>query len=382
MKKNLLFSLIVLASVVSHSQVIYKKLESLKLDQTREIKIQLPRGYENNPEKKYPIFIVLDGDYMFEVVAANVDYLSYWQDMPDAIVVGVNQVDTRFEDSMYGQQNSLPIDSSASFFEFIGIELVPYIEKTYRTTGFRVLVGHGSTANYINYFLLKPLPLFSGYIVSSPELAPNMLDYIPERFQKLEDKTFYYLANTKKDSKSVLEMTSALNQDLVSIDNPNIEYTYKLYEGASHYSLPTRVIPEAIEQFFKIYQPISKEEYQNVILKLEYSPVTYLQEKYGAINDFYGVEKPVIINDFKAIAAAIEKNEGFEYYEELSKIANKYYPDSLLSGYYLGRFYEETGKAKKAMHTYQEAFAKEEIAGITKDYILELVDAIKDDFGY
>ena len=81
-----------------------------------------------------------------------------------------------------------------------------------------------------------------------------------------------------------------------------------------------------------------------------------LKEKYQTINDLFGIDKQVLINDFKAISAAIEKNETFEYYEELGKIARKQYPETLLGTYYLGRFYEETGEPKKAMRTYQSAY--------------------------
>ena len=71
------------------SQVIYEEFASSKLGEKRQIKIQLPRGYENDTDKSYPLFIVLDGDYLFEAVAGNVDYYSYWEDMPEAVVVGV-----------------------------------------------------------------------------------------------------------------------------------------------------------------------------------------------------------------------------------------------------------------------------------------------------
>ena len=177
----LLFVLSPHLTYLAEAQVKYKTIESSKLGESRELKIQLPRGYNSNEDKNYPLFIVFDGDYLFEAVAGNVDYYSYWEDMPESIVVGINQVDKRFDDCMYSEQNSLPIDTGSSFFEFIGMELIPYIEKTYRTTPFRVVVGHGETANFINYFLLKPKPLFQGYIAVSPELAPNMIDYLPER---------------------------------------------------------------------------------------------------------------------------------------------------------------------------------------------------------
>ncbi len=382
MKKPILF-LLALYGIVNamDAQVKYEIFESSKLGESREIKIQLPRGYEANQNKKYPLFVVLDGDYLFEAVAGNVDYYSYWEDMPEAIVVGINQLDKRFDDCMYGQ-NSLPVETGAAFYEFIGMELIPYIEKKYRTENFRVAVGHGETANFINYYLLKQQPLFQAYVVISPELAPNMLDYIPEQLGKLESKIFYYLANTKNDSKSVKQMTEALNTDISALETKNIFYNFDSFEGASHYSVPAHALPKAIESIFYVFQPISKKEYKEVILKLDTSPVEYLQEKYQTINELFGLEKQILINDFKAISAAIEKTEQFEYFEALGKIARKEYPKTLLGNYYLARFYEETGEPKKAMRTYQSAYTLDEIAGITKDLMLEKADLIKSDFGY
>ncbi|ALJ05818.1 esterase [Pseudalgibacter alginicilyticus] len=365
-----------------HAQVIYKSFESSKLGESREIKIQLPRGYENNTDKKYPLFIVLDGDYLFEAVAGNVDYYSYWEDMPEAIVVGINQLGKRYDDCLYSEQNSLPIETGISFFEFLGMELVPFIENNFRTENFRVAVGHGETANFINYYLLKGQPLFQGYVVISPELAPKMTDYLFDGLSKLESKIFYYLATTKNDSKSILEATQRLDTSISSIDNNNVLYKYNSFDDPSHYSVPAHAIPNAIETIFHVYQPISIKEYREYILLLDESPVVYLEEKYQTINDLFGIEKQILINDFKAIAAAIEKNQQYEYYEHLGKLARKYYPDTLLGTYYIARFYEETGEPKKAMRTYQSAFVLSEIAGITKDEVLQKANAIKEDFGY
>ena len=107
------------------AQVIYETINSSKLGTERELKIQLPRNYENNPEKRYPIVIVLDGDYLFEPMAGNVDLYSYWEEMPEAIVVGVNQSNSRRDDSFYADQTFLPFETGAAFFEFLGMELLP-----------------------------------------------------------------------------------------------------------------------------------------------------------------------------------------------------------------------------------------------------------------
>ena len=382
MLKKITFLFIFLTALNVRAQVTYENFYSDKLGEEREIKIQLPRGYNSEEDKVYPLFIVLDGDYLFEVVSGNVDYYAYWDDMPGAVVVGVNQANTRFDDCNYSTENSIPIDKGANFFEFIGMELIPYLEKKFKLTGFRVAVGHDETANFINYYLLKSNPVFSGYIVISPELAPDTSKYLAERLPTLEKKIFYYLSTSNNDVPVLREKTEAFDTSLKAIENNSFFYTFDNFEGPTHYGLPAHSIPNALEAIFLVYQPISKKEFKETILKLETSPVAYLEEKYQTIKELFGLDKQILVNDFKAIAAAIEKTEKWDYYEDLGKLAREEYPETLLASYYFARFYEETGNPKKAMKTYQSAYVMEEIGGITKDYMLERADDIKADFGY
>jgi len=382
MKNILTVFITVLCLGVLNAQTIYEEFQSAKLGASRELKIQLPRNYEENSEKRYPLFIVFDGDYLFEPVAGNVDYYSYWEDMPEAIVVGINQVNSRGDDNYYSDQTYFPVESGAKFFEFIGMELIPYIEDTYRTANFRIAVGHGETANFINYFLFKKEPLFNAYMALSPDLPMSMLDNLPTRLSELEKKVFYYLATATNDIKPLREDANVLNTRLSALENNNIFFGFNEFNGPTHYSLPAHAIPNALESIFFVFQPISKKEYTERILTLETSPVDYINEKYKMINKLFNLEKQVLINDFKAIAAAIEKNKLYSEYEALGKLARKEYPDTLLGNYYLGRFYEETGEPKKAMRTYKSAYILEEIGGYTKDDMLDRADAIKRDFGY
>ncbi len=381
--KNLIYTLtIFFVFNLANAQVSYHDIESEKLGESRQIKIQLPRGYENNIEQTYPLFVVFDGDYLFEPVTGNIDYYSYWEDMPEAIVVGINQVNSREDDCLYSDENFLPIETGASFFEFVGLELVPYIEKNYRTANFRIAVGHGETANFINYFLFKDNPLFQAYISISPNLAPEMEQHITERLLQFQNKKFYYLATASNDLRVVRQGVEVLNTNLSSINNDMLFYNFDDFDGPSHYSVVTHALPRALENIFSPFQPISKKEYKEVILNLDYSPVDYLTEKYQLVKDLFGIDKKILINDFRAISASIEKNQLFEYYQELSKLARRDYPDTLLSSYYLARYFEEMGEPKKAYKTYKSAYVLDEIAGITKDFMLEMADQLKVDFGF
>ena len=381
MKRFLLLLITLVLSNTLTSQTIYKEINSEKLGESRQLKIQVPRNYDTS-DKKYPVVVVFDGDYLFEIVAGNVDYAAYWEDMPEAIVVGINQYQKREADCYYSEQNSLPIETGAAFFEFVSMELIPFIDKNFRTENFKVAVGHGQTANFINYYLLKGVPLFQAYISLSPSLAPDMKTYLTEKMPKLEQKIFYYLAAANNDKGDIKEETEALAKSISSIENDNLLDHSEVFTDATHYSLPAQAIPKALQKIFLVFQPISLKEYKETVLNLEGNPVDYLKEKYETIETLFGIKKPILINDFKAIEAAIKKKEKYEYFEDLGNLARKEYPDTLLGHYYLGRFYEETGKSKKAMKTYQSAYVLQEIGGITKDLVLELAEQIKADFGY
>ena len=382
MNKLILCLVLCFATNTILSQAIYETIRSNKLNEDRQLKILLPRGYNEEDSKRYPLIIVFDGDYLFEAVSGNVDYYSYWEDMPEAIVVGIKQEDQRYDDTMYSEQNSLPIEKGSSFFEFIGMELIPYLNNSFKTENFRLAVGHGLTANFIDYYLLKDVPLFQAYISISPELAPQMSQYLTEQLSAIQSKVFYYLATSSNDVPSIQEGAESLNKSITSIDNKNLLYNFDSFEGPSHYALPAHAIPKALESIFFVFQPISKKEYNESILQLDTSPVDYLTEKYQMIKDLFGIEKQILVNDIKAIEAAIKKKEQWQYYEELGKLARKEYPETLLGNYYLARYYEEMGEPKKAMKMYKSAYILDEIGGITKDLMLELAEQIKADFGY
>ena len=375
------YILLLLFLNISFSQTIYENFESDILNETRELKIQLPRNYDENSLKKYPLIIVLDGDYMFEAVSGSVDYLSYWGNIPESIIVGVNQINTRYDDcSVLDNIDFVPISSTANFYDFISEELIPYFDKNYRTTKFKVAVGHETTANFINYFLLNNKTSFSGFIAISPKFSYNMENYLIERFDKIKTNVFYYLASSDRDFKSIDERTKELSRNLNSSKNELISFKYKQYNNLTHYNLPIHSVSEGFEHVFATYSAINSIEYDSVLKNTALSPVKYLINKYDNIANYYDINKTILVNDIRAIEKYIEESEQFKYYKDLSKLAIDKYPKTILGSYYMGLYYERSGDAIKAMHIYRSAYTLEDVAGITKDELLERADIISDDF--
>ena len=370
------FFLLLIFTTQLFSQTKYEFIDSDRLGQ-RELKIQLPRNYNENLEQFYPLIVTLDGDYLFEVVSGNVDYMSYWDDMPDAIVVGINQESTKEDDLYISDEDYFPIRGGAKFYEFLGAELVPYLMEKYRVGIFKIVVGHGDSANFINFFAFKKDPLFQAYISVSPSFSPFMEDNLFQLISSNKASMYYYLSTSEEDFKDNRKNILNLNTRLQDIKLETITYKFDDFKTDSHYSLVANSIPSALNHIFSIYKPISRNEYKNELLKIDYSPVKYLENKYRKIKDLFGIEKQILLNDFRAVNATIVKKKNMDYYKDLSKLAKDNYPGTLLSNLYIGRYYESTGNYKKAIKAYQEAFVYDEIDGITKEELLDRAEKLK-----
>ena len=353
------------------------------LNEKRSLEIQLPRSYYIKSEKNYPLMIVLDGDYMFNLVAGSVDYLSYWGDIPENLVVGINQKNSRFDDSsVLDNITYTPISSTASFYDFIINEIIPYFSENYRISNFRIIVGQERTANFANFFLLKQNPQIRGVISISPKISKNMNKYLAGNLSKINSKIIYTLSSSKKDFESIFKNVSELKISLDSIENKNFKFESLIFDNENHYILPSVSVPKSIRSTYSMYSDIDKIEYDSIISKLDKSPIDYLKNRYKRIKDFYDEDKTISVNDFMAIEEYIEENEFFNLYNDLSELAKQEHPGTVLASYYMGRFHEETGDPEKAMYIYRSAYNMMEVEGLTKEYLLQLAESIKEDFNY
>jgi predicted alpha/beta superfamily hydrolase len=374
--KQLLLVAICLVTVSSFSQKITDTIHSQKLGEDREIYLSVPATYKQNPGKKYPLLVLLDGDYLFDAFTGALTYGSYWDDLPEMIVVGISQAKTREEDCAVDTETGLPAEKGEKFFEFIG-EVVASVEKQYRIAPFKIIAGHDVTAGFLNFYLYKDQPLFNAYISMSPELPAAMEEHIPQRLSLIAEPLFYYHSTADGDLKKMQGRIKKLDDEAKKISKPTLSYKFDEFKGASHYSLVLHSIPSALYHFFAVYQPISSNEFNEKIATLPSGYVDYLIAKYDLLEKVLGTKMSVRINDFKAIEAAILKNKAYTELDKLSDLARKSYPKSMLADYELAQMYEKTGDFKKAAKHYQSAFQKEEIGDLTKDMMLDKADEMK-----
>lgn len=377
--KNFLLLIALICFITADAQKTIEPFPSKKLKEDRELIISLPPSYTKNPTKKYPLLLLLDGDYLFDPFQGALTYGNYWDDLPEVIIVGIsqNKNNERENDCSVDATTGLPDDKGERFFEFLGLELMPYLEKNFRLAPFKIVAGHDVTAGFLNLYLYKDQPLFNAYISLSPELPAGMEEQLPERFTVITQPLFYYHSTADGDVKKMRQRIQTLDAAAKKITKPSFNYQFDDFKGASHYSLVLHSIPNALYQFFAVYQPISSTEFNEKIVTLPGGFVDYLINKYDVMEKSLNIKMPIRLNDFKAIEAAILKNKAYAEFDKLSELARKNYPKSMLADYHMGMMYEKTGDLKRAVKSYQSAYQKEEIGSLTKDMMLDKADEIK-----
>jgi len=147
-----------------------------ELNNERILKIHIPDSYKEDSTRVYPLAIVLDAEYLFDIYVANSKLFSSKDKAPEQIVVGIyqNQNNERKADCEISITNGLLTETSSKFYKFIKNELLPHIEGKYRISPFKTIVGNTLTANFANFYLVEQNSPFNAYININPLFSPDI----------------------------------------------------------------------------------------------------------------------------------------------------------------------------------------------------------------
>jgi len=160
----------------------YQQIDSVNVGRSYHIFIMLPDGYKPSADEKYPTIYVLDGGALFPLLAAYYRYLNFGEEIPDAIIVGISYGSDDFEGGNYRSTDYTAKSPERTYWggaekfqTFLGEELLPHIEKNYRSRpDRRVIFGQSIGGQFVLYTALTKPNLFWGHIASNPALHRNL----------------------------------------------------------------------------------------------------------------------------------------------------------------------------------------------------------------
>jgi len=187
------------------------RINSHVLNEERTLFINLPDSYNDTTEvkKKYPLLILLDGATHFNITSGIVHFLSANRTrnhlMPETIIVAIENVNRERDFTVTKIKTKRPnsMGGGKNFLNFIENELIPYVDKNYRTETYRTLVGHSLGGLLALNAYMDDKSAFDAYIAIdpsiwwSPELTKEKVDAIkPVTFNK---KLYIATAGLKKE---------------------------------------------------------------------------------------------------------------------------------------------------------------------------------------
>lgn len=241
--------------VIGESLEIYSEI----LDENRTLNIYLPNGYDPSSNQKYPAIYLLDGskDEDFIHVAGLVQFGSFsWIELiPETIVVGIGNVDRRRD---FTYPTTIEIDkkdfptsgASEQFIEFIEKELQPLIQKEYKTSGERSIIGQSLGGLLATEILFKKPDLFDNYIIASPSLwwdDQSLLSLEPVMYKS--NKSVYIAVGKEgeimeRDAKSLFTKLEAMNREKAKL-------SYNFFEEQDHGDVLHLAVYDSFEKLFK-----------------------------------------------------------------------------------------------------------------------------------
>lgn len=329
----------------------YRILHSKILNEDRILLINLPRGYDETTIS-YPVLYILYGGqvqgYFAEAVHI-VDRLSVGSKIPDMIIVGVKNTD-RYRDCLPISRNGEP-GGAENFLKFFKEELIPFIDQSYRTKDFRILLGPQAGAAFSVYALMGNPELFKVNIITNPFWIRSNREYM---LTKADDffnkegllKNFLFISiYPSTDNEAMLEYLQKFKSNVEKGKRIDFTLILNTIEDREEDVVPPSGLRKGLKTFFKDYK-FPKE--------IEIDGLEDLKEYYNNLSQKYSYE--IDIPEFTLIRQGdgLEERQKFEEAKILYEYVLNKYPHDLNSYNRLADLYRKWGDYELSIKYYKQ----------------------------
>jgi len=329
-------------------------IHSKVLNEDRVVWVRVPPGYQQS-KSLYPVLYETDAPGHVNETGGIIDFLVTNDRMPPMIVVGIANTD-RTRDLTPSRDDSKNSDGSAAnptsggsdkFLDFIQTELIPEIEKRYRTAGYRVFTGHSLGGLFAIHALITRPDLFDAYIAVSPSLQWNngrTLHEAQQFFKREELKKilFFSLASEGNTPNPMGENFDQLGKTLAAGAPRGFKWESARYPDEDHGSTTFRAHYAGLKAVFSDWR-VPRDEQTGIPI----GGLDGLEQHYRKLSQTYGftVAPPEnTLNNLGYQLMGTKTNEALAVFKRNVEL----YPSS-------ANVYDSLGECLEAAQEYEEA---------------------------
>ncbi len=236
------------------SQIRTERIASARLGDEREIWISLPDRY-GETSGAYPVLYMMDADFNFNSgVLGGLRQAALLGEMPDFIVVGIKNTDRSkdiFPEEITYADGSKDGGRADRYLDFIRVELVPRVEKSYRTEKPRILYGTSNTGFTAVYGLLRDPGLADCVIAASATL--QVKTYLAKRDQMIRGfkggPRRLVLIMGERDLPTIISGNGELKETIDTLAPEGLSCRLAVIGGAGH--VPGNSLVEGLRLLFE-----------------------------------------------------------------------------------------------------------------------------------
>jgi len=229
------------------------------MGEQRPVNVYLPPEYARQPDRHFPVLYMPDGGVRedFPHLATTIDELTRAGTMQAVILVGVANTQRRRDmtppTEVETDKDIAPeVGQSARFREFFRDELIPEIERRYRVTPDRGLIGESLAGLFVMETLLREPGLFDKHIALSPSLWWNkekLTDNAADRLRDLPSKPVgLYLASANEEN--IAPQTARLAKILQDSAPKNLRWRYHPRPDLRHNTIYRALKADALKALY------------------------------------------------------------------------------------------------------------------------------------
>jgi predicted alpha/beta superfamily hydrolase len=364
-------------------------LHSDVLNEQRQYFVHLPPSYwrTSSAQRRYPVLYMLDGENFFVTAADVTDFMSGGTNgnyaIPEMIVVGVintqrtrDMTPTHIVHGAGGIGDWSSSGRSDRFFDFLERELIPRIDRDYRTLPYRVAAGHSLAGlAVVNAFQLHP-EMFQASIALDPSLWWDdsyslRLAQKKPAFASGHNRLYIGLANTPSIdgmysgiAKVHMDAIRAYASFMSDQDVTRKRFELDYFPNEEHGSVPLVALYNGLAFTFLHYKLTFAEGLNHP---------DHIGEHFNRVSVLLGINLPppeALLNvmGYMAMNDLKEPNKAVSLFE----LATSYYPQSSNAYESLGEGHANAGQRAQAHLDYQKALELDPDNMMAKDALLKL----------
>jgi len=341
-------------------------IQSQVLDETRVLQVRLPQGYDSG-DRRYPVLVVLDSEWHFNLAAADVELLSecsYVQPhlIPQMIIVGITNVDrnrdfTPTHDLEQGRMKFPTSGGAAQFRRFLVDEVLPMVDRTFRTHPYRVLAGWSLGGLFTVDTLLRESKAFDAYLAISPSLwwdDAMTLELLAQRDAgafPVHPKNLVVTLGSEEKNTMVANSTNEFISHLESHPIRNVAVELVPVEGLGHNFSPKMAFFLGLATLFSDWNPPAS---------LTDQGLAAIDAYFAALTERYHFPIPVPEGLYGSAGWKLfEANQRDEACTVFQTWVERH-PESPMALASLGAYYRESGDTRQAAVLLKRALTAEE----------------------